>query len=148
MHYLRNPKGVSRSGQRRVMDTIVALNQHLNAQVQNPDIDTRIEAYEMAFRMQASVPELMDISDEPQSVLDLYGAKPGDGTYASNCLLARRLAERGVRFIQLYHRGWDHHGGLVKYMNTCWADGSADLGLADGFEAAGAAGGYPGCLGW
>ena len=82
-------------------------------------VSTRIAAYEMAFRMQASVPELMDISKEPKHVLDMYGAKPGDGSYASNCLLARRLAERGVRFIHLYHRGWDHHGGLVKYMNTC-----------------------------
>jgi len=61
----------------------------------------------------------MDVSDEPQRILDMYGAKPGDGSYASNCLLARRLAERGVRFIHLYHRGWDHHGGLVRYMNTC-----------------------------
>jgi uncharacterized protein (DUF1501 family) len=73
----------------------------------------------MAFRMQMSVPELMDMSGEPKHVLDMYGAVPGDGSYASNCLLARRLAERGVRFIHLYHRGWDHHGGLVKYMNTC-----------------------------
>ena len=68
----------------------------------------------MAFRMQASVPELMDISNEPQHILDMYGTKGGDGSYAGNCLLARRLAERGVRFIQLYHRGWDHHGGIKK----------------------------------
>jgi uncharacterized protein (DUF1501 family) len=87
--------------------------------VGNPEIDTRIAAYEMAFQMQTSVPELTDVSDEPQSVLDMYGATPGDGSYASNCLLARRLAERGVRFIQLYHRGWDHHGGLQKYMDVC-----------------------------
>jgi uncharacterized protein (DUF1501 family) len=87
--------------------------------VRNPEIETRIAAYELAFRMQASVPELMDISNEPPSVLAMYGAQPGDGSYASNCLLARRLAERGVRFIHLYHRGWDHHGDLVKYMNTC-----------------------------
>jgi hypothetical protein len=80
----------------------------------NPEIDTRIAAYEMAFRMQASVPGTDGHLDEPQHVLDLYGAKPGDGSFASNCLLARRLAERGVRFIQLYHRGWDHHGDLVK----------------------------------
>jgi uncharacterized protein (DUF1501 family) len=73
----------------------------------------------MAFRMQTSVPDLMDFADEPQHVLEMYGAQPGDGSYASNCLLARRLAERGVRFIHLYHRGWDHHGGLVKYMNIC-----------------------------
>ena len=73
----------------------------------------------MAFRMQTSVPELMDMSKEPQHILDMYGAKPGDGSYASNCLLARKLAEKGVRFIHLYHRGWDHHGGLEKYMDTC-----------------------------
>ena len=69
--------------------------------------------------MQRSVPELIDMSDEPQHVLDLYGAQPGDGSFASNCLLARRLAERGVRFIHLYHRGWDHHGDLDRYMNIC-----------------------------
>jgi hypothetical protein len=80
--------------------------------VNDPEISTRIAQYEMAFQMQASVPELMDVSGEPQHVLDLYGCKPGDGSFASNCLLARRLAERGVRFIQLYHKDWDHHGGL------------------------------------
>jgi uncharacterized protein (DUF1501 family) len=80
--------------------------------VNDPEIATRITQYEMAFRMQASVPELMDSSKEPQSVLDLYGCQPGDGSFASNCLLARRLAERGVRFIQLYHKDWDHHGGV------------------------------------
>jgi uncharacterized protein (DUF1501 family) len=69
--------------------------------------------------MQTAVPELMDMSSEPKHILDLYGAKPGDGSYASNCLLARRLAERGVRFIHLYHRGWDHHGDLSRYMNIC-----------------------------
>ncbi len=85
----------------------------------DPEIETRMATYEMAFRMQTSVPELADFSDEPQHILDMYGAKPGDGSYASNCLLARRLAERGVRFIHLYHRGWDHHGGLQKYMDIC-----------------------------
>ena len=78
----------------------------------DPEILTRIAQYEMAFRMQASVPELMDIEQRAADVLDMYGAKPGDGSFASNCLLARRLAERGVRFIQLYHRDWDHHGGV------------------------------------
>ncbi|MGD9855511.1 MAG: DUF1501 domain-containing protein, partial [Planctomycetaceae bacterium] len=96
-----------------------ALNEHRHAAVDNPEIATRIAAYEMAFRMQTSVPGLMDVSDEPQHILDMYGAVPGDGSYASNCLLARRLAERGVRFIHLYHRGWDHHGDLVRYMNIC-----------------------------
>jgi hypothetical protein len=119
VYYVRNPKGVSAPQQRRLVDTIKNLNRHRNEAVRNPEIDTRIAAYEMAFRMQTSVPELMDLSTEPQHVLDMYGAKPGDGSYASNCLLARRLAERGSRFIHLYHRGWDHHGGLVNYMNIC-----------------------------
>jgi hypothetical protein len=119
VHYLRNPAGVDAEHQRRLVDTVAAMNRHRQATVANPDIDTRIAAYEMAFRMQMSVPDLMDLSNEPAHVLDLYGAKPGDGSYASNCLLARRLAERGVRFIHLYHRGWDHHGDLVRYMNTC-----------------------------
>jgi hypothetical protein len=119
VHYVRRPPGVSREGQRELIDTIQELDRYRNDRVHNPEIDTRLSAYEMAFRMQTSVPQLMDFSDEPQHVLDMYGAKPGDGSYASNCLLARRLAERGVRFIHLYHRGWDHHGGLVKYMNTC-----------------------------
>jgi uncharacterized protein (DUF1501 family) len=88
-------------------------------QVNHPEIATRIAAYELAFRMQTAIPDLMDFRDEPQHVLEMYGAKPGEGSFASNCLLARRLAERGVRFIQLYHRGWDHHGDLVKYMNVC-----------------------------
>jgi hypothetical protein len=119
IHYVSSPNGVDRTGQRSLVDTIQQLDRHRNKAALNPEVETRIRAYEMAFRMQTSVPELMDVSDEPQHVLDMYGAKPGDGSYASNCLLARRLAERGVRFIHLYHRGWDHHGGLVKYMNTC-----------------------------
>lgn len=119
VHYLNSPAGVTSSEQRRLIDTVGQLNRHRNQSQKNPAVETRIAAYEMAFRMQMSVPELVDMSDEPQHVLDMYGATPGDGSYASNCLLARRLAERGVRFIHLYHRGWDHHGGLVKYMNTC-----------------------------
>ena len=119
VHYVSNPKGISAEQQSALVDAISKLDRKRNSIVANPEIDTRIAAYEMAFRMQTSVPGLMDISKEPQRVLDLYGAKPGDGSYASNCLLARRLAERGVRFIQLYHRGWDHHGGLEKYMNIC-----------------------------
>jgi len=119
VYYVRNPKGVSNDEQRRVVNAVQALNRHRNKSVLDPEIDTRISAYEMAFRMQMSVPELMDISDEPKHMLDMYGAKPGDGSFASNCLLARRLAERGSRFIHLYHRGWDHHGGLVNYMRIC-----------------------------
>ncbi len=119
VHYVANPAGVNRDQQRTLVEAIAELDAHRNRQVANPEIDTRIAAYEMAFRMQMSVPELMDFSDEPQHVLDAYGAKPGDGSFASNCLLARRLAERGVRFIHLYHRGWDHHGDLDRYMKIC-----------------------------
>jgi len=85
----------------------------------DPEIETRLAQYEMAFRMQTSVPDLMDFRDESQATLDLYGAKPGDGPFASNCILARRLAERGVRFIQLYHRDWDHHNDLKKFVGIC-----------------------------
>ena len=110
--YVTNPKGVDRAGQGQVVSAINQLNQLHNSQVRDPEIETKITQYELAFKMQASVPELADLSDEPQHVLDMYGAKPGDGSFASNCLLARRLAERGTRFIHLYHRGWDHHGGV------------------------------------
>ena len=119
VNYVRTPGGVSDFQQREVIDAVRQLNEHRQKSVRNPEIETRIAAYEMAFKMQSSVPDLMDVSGEPKHILDMYDAKPGDGSYASNCLLARRLAERGVRFIHLYHRGWDHHGGLVKYMNTC-----------------------------
>ena len=102
-----------------MVNAITTLDRHRNQAINDPETDTRIAAYEMAFKMQTSVPELMDVSKEPQHILDMYGAKPGDGSYASNCLLARKLAEKGVRFIHLYHRGWDHHGGLEKYMDTC-----------------------------
>ena len=119
VHYVGNPEGVNSQQQNELVRTIGRLDQHRNVQVNNPEIATRIAAYEMAFRMQTSVPELMDVSDESQATLDMYGATPGDGSYASNCLHARRLAERGVRFIHLYHRGWDHHDYLERYMNTC-----------------------------
>lgn len=112
--YVGNPKGVSSKDQRSVVDTVNSLNRLRNKEVNDPEIETKISQYEMAFKMQTSVPELVDVSKEPKHILDLYGAKPGDGSFASNCLLARRLAERGVRFIQLYHRGWDHHGGVKK----------------------------------
>ncbi len=120
VHYLRNPDGVSQEQQRQLLRTLKELNAVRNETVANPELETRIAQYELAFRMQASVPELMDLSREPETVLEAYG--PGaktPGTFAYNCLLARRMAERGVRFIQLYHRGWDHHGDLVPYMNTC-----------------------------
>ncbi len=119
VHYVGNPRGISAANQRELVDVVQRLDSHRNQKINNPEIDARIAAYEMAFRMQASVPKLVDVSDEPQHILDLYGARPGDGSFASNCLLARRLAQRGVRFIHLYHRGWDHHGDLVKHMHTC-----------------------------
>src|SRR5439155_6417439 len=110
--YIENPPGLSPAIQRDSIDAINALNRMEHSAVQDPEIMTRIAQYEMAFKMQTSVPGLVDMSREPKQILDMYGANPGDGSFASNCLLARRLAERGVRFIQLYHRDWDHHGGL------------------------------------
>ncbi len=115
--YLKDPEGITRDDRRAYLDTLGALNQVQYEQNGDPETQARIAQYEMAFRMQASVPELTDISKEPESTFKLYGEdarKPG--TFAANCLLARRLAERGVRFIQLFHRDWDHHGGLPKGM--------------------------------
>jgi hypothetical protein len=117
VHYVGNPEGICQSTQRQVVEEIKRLNGMLEEDRIDPEIQTRISQYEMAFRMQTSVPDLTDFSNEPQHILDLYGVKhPGEGTFASNCLLARRLAERGVRFIQLYHRAWDHHGDIEKDM--------------------------------
>ena len=119
VHYIRNPAGVTREQQQELVDVVRQLDEMRDETVRNPEIATRVAQYELAFKMQASIPELMDLSDEPQHILDSYGTQGADGSFAGNCLLARRLAERGVRFIQLYHRGWDHHGDLVKYMNIC-----------------------------
>jgi hypothetical protein len=110
--YLRNPNGVSREQQGADVNAITALNRDFDAIVHDPEIATRIAQYELAFQMQASVPDLMEMSGETAETLALYGCEPGDGSFASNCLLARRLAERGTRFIQLYHRDWDHHSQL------------------------------------
>jgi hypothetical protein len=110
--YLTNPAGVSRELQGDVVDAINKINARTHELVDDPEIATRIAQYEMAFKMQASVPDLMDVKAEPAHILDLYGCQPGDGSFASNCLLARRLGERGVRFIQLYHKDWDHHGNI------------------------------------
>ena len=112
--YLSNPPGQSRSDRRQVLDAVKALNQERLGALGDPEIATRISPYEMAFRMQASVPELMNLAGESQATLDLYGAQPGKASFANNCLLARRLVERGVRMIQLYDADWDHHGGLDK----------------------------------
>jgi hypothetical protein len=110
--YLNNPPGVSRERQASDVAAINALNRQHDALVSDPEIATRIAQYEMAFKMQTSVPDLVDLKGEGTKVLEMYGCQPGDGSFASNCLLARRLAERGTRFIQLYHRDWDHHSLL------------------------------------
>jgi hypothetical protein len=112
--YLSDPPGIDRSLRRTMLDSLSQLNSQQLAETGDPEIATRIGQYEMAFRMQASVPELTDLSHEPASTFELYGdeaKKPG--TFAANCLLARRMIERGVRCVQLYHRGWDQHGGLA-----------------------------------
>jgi hypothetical protein len=114
--YVNNPQGVDRETQGDVVRAVNQLNTLHDQVVDDPEIAARIAQNELAFRMQASVPELMDVSSEPQHVLDLYGTQGADGSFAGNCLLARRLVERGVRFVQLYHRGWDHHGGIKKNM--------------------------------
>ncbi|MGN6134284.1 MAG: DUF1501 domain-containing protein [Aureliella sp.] len=110
--YLSNPSGISRDQQSADVRAINQLNQQYEAVVHDPEIATRIAQYEMAFEMQASVPELMDLANEDAKTIEMYGCQPGDGSFASNCLIARRMAERGTRFIQLYHRDWDHHSLL------------------------------------
>lgn len=110
--FLSSPEGHSRNDRRRVLDALGDLNRQHFAATGDPEIETRISQYEMAFRMQASVPDLMDIGDESQQTLDLYGAEPGKASFANNCLLARRLVERGVRLIELYDSDWDHHGNI------------------------------------
>lgn len=108
---LTSPEGLDRQRERQFVDMVSEMNRMHHDAVGDPEINTRIAAYEMAYAMQSSAPELMDLSDESQATLDRYGATPGKPSYANNCLLARRLVERGVRFIQLYHTNWDHHGG-------------------------------------
>jgi hypothetical protein len=116
--YLSNPTGVDRTMQRDTLDTVEALNRSRLASEGDPEIATRIASYEMAFRMQASAPEVMSTADEPAHVLEMYGIKPGESSFANNCLLARRLVQRGVRFVQLFHESWDQHGGLKKDLAT------------------------------
>ena len=108
---LTSPKGMTRKQERNYVDTLTRMNEIRKEQTQDPEISTRIAAYEMAYRMQTSAPELMDIAKEPKHILEMYGAEPGKPSYANNCLLARRLIEKGSRFVQLYHTSWDHHGG-------------------------------------
>ena len=137
--YLNNPSGVSQAVKRGLLDDLGALNERRLELMGDPEIATRIAQYELAFRMQSSIPELTDIRDEPKSVLDLYGpdvTKPG--TYASQCLLARRLVERGVRFVQLFHIGWDQHGNLPREIgNQCRNTDQPSAGLVKDLEQRG-----------
>jgi hypothetical protein len=117
--FLPNPPGVDAQTRRRMLDALGRLNQRQHEQIGDPETQTRIAQYEMAFRMQTSVPELLDTSREPRSVLDLYGPEVSrPGSFAASCLLARRLAERGTRFIQIFHRGWDQHGNVAGDLPT------------------------------
>jgi hypothetical protein len=115
---LSNPRGVTREMQRSSMDVLRRLNEHHLALTGDPEIATRINAFELAYRMQESAPDLIDISKEPRETLEMYGAEPGKASYANNCLLARRLVERGVRFVQLFHEAWDHHSEVAKGVRT------------------------------
>ncbi len=121
--FLSDPHGIDRATRREMLDELMGLNQIKKAVVGDPEIDTRIAQYELAFRMQTSVPELLDISDEPSAVLEMYGPDVHrKGSYAYNCLLARRMAERGVRFVQLFHMGWDHHFDLPRMIKAQMTD--------------------------
>ncbi len=126
--YMGNPGGVDRNRQRDVVDAVRTLDSIEEEVSADPEIATRIAAYETAFRMQTSVPELIDFRSEPKHILELYGAQGVDGSFGANCLLARRLAERGVRFIQLYHRDWDHHGAVKQHSQGTAAE--VDRGAA------------------
>lgn len=110
--YVNNPAGINEQRQRDVVDTAAALNKLEDEAINDPEIATRIAQYELAFKMQSGVPDLVNFKDEPKEVLDMYGTQGGDGSFGANCLLARRLCERGARFVQLYHRDWDHHGAV------------------------------------
>ena len=126
--YVRPPDGVGLEGQRAVVDAVARLDGLRDEVVDDPEIAARLAQYELAFRMQSSVPDLLDFSDETAETFALYGTRGGDGSFAANCLLARRLAERGVRFIQLYHRDWDHHGAVKAHVQGTAAE--VDRGTA------------------
>jgi hypothetical protein len=128
VHYVRPPAGITLSGQRAMLDAVTQLDGLRNEVIDDPEITARLAQYELAFKMQTSVPELLDVSDESPETLALYGTRGGDGSFAANCLLARRLAERGVRFIQLYHRDWDHHSTVKDHVKG--TAGEVDRGAA------------------
>jgi hypothetical protein len=137
--YLNNPDGVTAESRRKLLDRLAELHEIQFADLGDPDINSRVAQYEMAYRMQTSVPDVMDVSKESDATFDLYGPdarKPG--TFAANCLLARRMAERNVRFIQLYHQGWDHHGGLPNGIrNECAKTDQACAGLVTDLKSRG-----------
>jgi hypothetical protein len=138
VHYVTNPPGVSPNHQRDLVDTVAALERHRLATLADPEIATRIQQYELAFRMQASVPSLADLSGETAETLALYGAQPGKATVGTNCLMARRLVERGVRFVHLYHSDWDHHGTIQSLMDEiCPPTDRAAAGLLIDLERRG-----------
>ncbi|HZS09631.1 MAG TPA: DUF1501 domain-containing protein [Blastocatellia bacterium] len=127
---LSNPRGITREMQRKSLDALKAINEHHLELTGDPEIATRINSFEMAYRMQESAPELMDLSKESKETLEMYGATPGQASYANNCLLARRLVERGVRFVQLFHEAWDHHSEVVKGVRgQCKATDQASAAL-------------------
>ncbi len=118
--YLSNPRGVNHNDRRQLINSIQALNKTQLADVGDPEISTRISQYELAYRMQMSVPELTNIRNEPRRIHEMYGTQPGRASFANNCLLARRLVERGVRFVQLFDSSWDHHNNVFRSMpNKC-----------------------------
>jgi hypothetical protein len=136
--YVNNPPGIDATNRRKLLDAVQQLNHIRLGAIGDPEISTRIEAYEMAYRMQTSVPDLMDISKEPKEVLEAYGAEPGKPSFANNCLLARRLAERDVRFIQLVHRDWDHHGNLpAEIKRQCEATDKSSAALVQDLKQRG-----------
>jgi hypothetical protein len=116
--YLSNPRGVDATLQRETVETVASLNRLRLREMGDPEITTRINSYEMALRMQQSAPDLIDLRDEPPAILEMYGAEPGKPSFANSALMARRLVERGVRFVQIFHEAWDQHGGLVKGLTT------------------------------
>ena len=138
VHYVANPPGVSAAHQRDLIETVAALEHHRLQGLNDPEVATRIRQYELAFRMQTSVPQLADLSGETAETLALYGAEPGQATVGTNCLMARRLVERGVRFVHLYHSDWDHHGGIEPYMDEiCPPTDRAAAGLLIDLERRG-----------
>jgi len=137
--HLSNPAGIDRPTRRQQLDDLAALNARHFSKTNDPEIETRIAQYEMAYRMQTSVPDLTDLSDEPAGVLEMYGPEvQTPGSYASNCLLARRMIERGVRFVQLFHRGWDQHNSLVEHLgNQCRDTDQASAALVTDLQQRG-----------